>query len=540
MLFPTNPTRTFQPEPFPRPHYRGYHPQTLVESKPAAAPLSPASGFSFQGLHPIHFTSQLPPTPAIPRRTKMIATLGPASNSPAMIKKLIEAGVDIFRLNFSHGTQDQHGANIETIRTQASALNKPVMILADMQGPKIRVGELPNGAIELALGQEVKLVRQGASTEAGVIPTTYPAMIDDIDPSDAKNRILLDDGKLELRPLRKENDTVICEVVRGGTLSSRKGINLPGVKVSAPSLSDKDISDMTYALAKGVDILAISFVRRDEDVRQARQLMQRLGKDIPLIAKIEKPEAVEEKNLTAIIKEADGVMVARGDLGVEVDITLLARMQKAIIRQANTLSKPVIVATQMLESMMNSTQPSRSDVTDIANAVEDGADILMLSGETSVGKYPVETVKMMASIIEKSEAPTPLTQSPTDAGQPPIWVTLSNVFKRLLKSKQVQGIAAYVDVSTVRRALPTPIDPSWKVIAFTHNEKLFKQLSMVKGMQPIKIDPPQGNALTPEAQRTLLKGLIQQKQLGNTADEAKPWVLLGETPDSRSPWFLVE
>lgn len=470
----------------------------------------------------------------------MIATLGPASNSPAMIKKLIEAGVDIFRLNFSHGTQDQHGTNIETIRTQASDLNKPVMILADMQGPKIRVGELPNGAIELAVGQEVTLVRQGTTMEVGVIPTTYPAMIDDIDPSDANNRILLDDGKLELRPLRKENDTVICEVIRGGTLSSRKGINLPGVKVSAPSLSDKDISDMTYALAKGVDILAISFVRRDEDVRQARQLMQRLGKDVPLIAKIEKPEAVEEKNLTAIIKEADGVMVARGDLGVEVDITLLARMQKAIIRQANTLSKPVIVATQMLESMMNSTQPSRSDVTDIANAVEDGADILMLSGETSVGKYPTETVKMMASIIEKSEAPLPLTSNPTDAAQPPIWVTLSNVFKRLLKSKQVQGVAAYVDVSTVRRALPTPVDPSWKVIAFTPNEKLFKQLSMVKGVQPIKIDPPQGNALTPEAQRTLLKTLIQQKQLASTADEAKPWVLLGETPDSRAPWFLVE
>lgn len=504
--------------------------------RPERALTQQISGIARIYFSPVTFGAQSAVSAAT--RTRMIATLGPASTSPEMIRKLILAGVNIFRLNFSHGTQDVHGQTVETIRTQSSELKKPVMILADLQGPKIRVGDIPNGSMDLVAGQQVRLVRQGVTTEPGVISTTYPAMIDDIDPTDPKARILLDDGKLELKAISKDADSVVCEVVRGGTLLKRKGINLPGVKVSAPSLSEKDLSDMAYAVGKDVDFIAVSFVRNLNDVLQARKAIQALGKNTPIIAKLEKPEAVEPGNLKQIIEEADGVMVARGDLGVEVPIVRLANIQKRIIREANLRSKPVIVATQMLESMMNSPFPSRPDVTDIANAVADGADILMLSGETSMGSYPEEAVNMMASIIRETETAAPLEETEEVKPEKPIWQIMSETFKSFLESKQVEGIVAYVDKSTVRRSLPTPIRPGWKVVAFTPDEKLFRQLSMLKGIQPIKIERPLDGAATAEAQQKQLKALLQSSGI-DQPDIVKPWLMVGEAADSDTPWFSL-
>jgi pyruvate kinase len=309
-------------------------------------------------------------------------------------------------------------------------------------------------------------------------------------------------------------------------------------------LSAKDRSDIAFALHKGVDALAISFVRTAEDIRQARRYVQSLAApgvntDVPLIAKMEKPEAVQSPALEEIIKEADGVMVARGDLGVEVDITRLPRIQKKIIAVANSVSKPVIVATQMLESMLASPQPSRSDVTDIANAVEDGADLLMLSGETSVGQYPAEAVAMMGSIIERTEQAVEPTSLPVLNNQLTIWETYARFFKTLLSEGQAQGIAAYVDDSTVRRSLPAPVQPGWKVLAFTPNERLFRQLSLLRGVQPVKIPAlPEGEDGV-VAQQAYLKQLLAGTRPTGRSD-ARPWILLGEAPGERTPWFVLQ
>lgn len=500
-------------------------------------------------LKALTFGSQTLPKP--PRRTQIIATLGPASTSPEKIRALIQAGVNVFRLNFSHGNQTQHGTTVDTIRTESQALQKPVSILADMQGPKIRVGKLPQESLNLVVGSEVALIAEETTQAPNTIPTTYAGIVNDVDPSNTNSKILLDDGKLELKPLRKENNQLICQVVRGGTLTNKKGINLPGVNVSCPSLSEKDQSDIRFALEKGVDYIAMSFVRTANDIKQCRTLIQSTGKDVPIIAKIEKPEALTDANMVPIIQEADGIMVARGDLGVEVDITQLPQIQKKLIKAANQLSKPVIVATQMLESMMNNSQPSRADVTDIANAVADGADILMLSGETSVGQYPVEAVQMMSAIIQNAELPntevTPV--EPGENGRLPIWQTYSETFQSLLKTQQIQGVAAYIDVSTVRRCLPTPIQTGWKVIAFTHNEKLFKQLSLVKGVEAVlvpNLSPPNENLLptTAGSQKLLLQDLLKSRLMQaqpNALQDKTPWVLLGGLPqEGKQPWFSVE
>ncbi|MDQ1602607.1 MAG: pyruvate kinase [Actinomycetota bacterium] len=330
------------------------------------------------------------------RRTKIVCTLGPATSSAADIERLVEAGMDVARLNLSHGGRRDHEQVYRRVRQASDDLRRGVGVLVDLQGPKIRVGEFADGPVTLEDGAEFTITTEDVPGDQHQVCTTYDGLPGDVSPGD---RLLIDDGKVGLECMRVDGPRVVTRVVEGGRVSDHKGINLPGVAVSAPALSDKDVEDLRWALQLGADMIALSFVRSPEDVRAVRAVMDEEGVHIPVLAKIEKPEAVAE--LEAIVAAFDGVMVARGDLGVELpleDVPLVQRRAIALARQA---AKPVIVATQMLESMITSSRPTRAEASDVANAVLDGADALMLSGETSVGEHPIEAVLTMARIAAK-------------------------------------------------------------------------------------------------------------------------------------------
>jgi pyruvate kinase len=332
------------------------------------------------------------------RRTKIIATLGPASSTPEILDALVGAGVNVFRLNMSHGTHDTHRATYATVRAVADKSGVEIAIFADLCGPKIRVGMFPGGSIQLAGGQKVVVTTRDVQGAPGLIPSQYAALADDVV---AGSRILLDDGNLELCVDAKQGTEIQCTVVNGGKLKDKKGMNLPGVAVSAPALTDKDKEDARFAVALGVDFVALSFVRKGSDVTELRSLLAAAGRDVPIICKIEKPEALE--NIDAILEASDAIMIARGDLGVELPPQQVPNVQEELVDLARAQSKPVIVATQMLESMIENPRPTRAEVTDVANAVRSGADAVMLSGETAAGAHPVEAVKMMDMVIRQAE-----------------------------------------------------------------------------------------------------------------------------------------
>ncbi|MDH4099485.1 MAG: pyruvate kinase [Nitrospirota bacterium] len=337
------------------------------------------------------------------RRTKIVATIGPATANPEMIERLIRAGVNVIRLNMSHGTHDGHAEIVEMTRAISSRLDLPVAILLDLQGPKIRTGHLRGDQpVMLASGEEVILTVRDVPVEKGVISTNYKALPADVKEGD---RILINDGLIELRVISSDNEDIRCSVVHGGLLDARKGINLPDVEVSISSLTEKDMGDLQFGIAQKVDYVALSFVRKAEDVEELREAIAARGADIPIIAKIEKPEAV--RNLEAILAVTDGVMVARGDLGVEAPAETVPVLQKKIIHAANVEGKMVITATQMLESMIANPRPTRAEASDVANAIWDGTDAVMLSGETASGKYPVEAVETMSRIALEAEASRP-------------------------------------------------------------------------------------------------------------------------------------
>ncbi len=327
---------------------------------------------------------------------KIVVTLGPASDSPETVRALIRAGAQIFRLNASHGEWEQHARRIRTVREAETATGSPTGILLDLQGPKIRLGRFAGGSCVLRSGAEFTIttaVRLGDETCAS---TTYSAFASDVKPGD---RVLLNDGCVTLRALSNDGTAVRFEVVSGGPIGDQKGINLPGVKVSAPSMTPKDLADLRAGLAAGVDFVALSFVRNADDVIALRERMG--AQRVPIIAKIEKSEAVHD--IDAILAVTDGIMVARGDLGVEMSLETVPPIQKRLIRQARRANRFVITATQMLESMIESANPTRAEVSDVANAIYDGSDAVMLSAETSVGKYPVEAVQYMARITAEAE-----------------------------------------------------------------------------------------------------------------------------------------
>jgi pyruvate kinase len=336
------------------------------------------------------------------RRTKIVATLGPSSSDESTVSRLIEAGVDVFRLNFSHGSHESHAVTYARVRSAAESKKQPTAVLADLSGPKIRVGDFPKGSILLEKGRSVTVTTREVPGDGNLIPTHYEALARDVKEGDV---ILLDDGALALRVLRVEGTEVFCEVEVGGELRSRKGMNLPGVALSTPSLTEKDRKDARFALDLGVDFLALSFVRRAADVEELKTLVSQVvgsGAHPSIIAKVERPEALQD--IDAILDAADGIMIARGDLGVEMPPQKVPLIQIQLTDRARAKAKPVIVATQMLESMVEKPRPTRAEVSDVALAVRSGADAVMLSAESAVGKYPVLAVQMMDTVARETEA----------------------------------------------------------------------------------------------------------------------------------------
>jgi pyruvate kinase len=353
----------------------------------------------------------------VTRRGKIVCTLGPATSTDEVVRALVEAGMDVARLNFSHGDHADHVESYERVRRASDATGRAVGILADLQGPKIRLGRFAEEKAVWANGETVRITVEDCEGTHDRVSTTYKNLAEDARQGD---RLLVDDGKVALIVERIEGNDVVCSVTEGGPVSNNKGLSLPGMAVSVPPLSAKDIADLEFALKLGVDMIALSFVRSPDDVELVHRVMDRVGRRVPVIAKLEKPEAVA--NLEAIIEAFDAVMVARGDLGVELPLEEVPLVQKRAIQVAREHAKPVIVATQMLESMIGNSRPTRAEASDVANAVLDGADAVMLSGETSVGKFPLEAVRTMARIITRVEqdpsvSAPPLTHTPrTKAG----------------------------------------------------------------------------------------------------------------------------
>lgn len=409
------------------------------------------------------------------RRAKIVATFGPALSDYEKTKAAILAGVDVARLNLSHGDYSVHEKSFNNIRSASKEVGKPVGVLVDLQGPKIRVGRFANGSEELNVGDQFTITIEDVPGDSKICSTTYKGLPGDVKAGDP---LLIDDGRIALRAVEVDSKQVVCKVEIGGTISNNKGINLPGVAVNVPAMSEKDEQDLRWALKLGADMIALSFVRSAKDVSRAHEIMREEGRFVPVIAKIEKPQAVAA--LEEIVDAFDGIMVARGDLGVELPLEQVPLVQKRAVELARRWAKPVIVATQMLESMIENSRPTRAEASDVANAVLDGADALMLSGETSVGKYPVETVQTMARIIESTEE-NGLERIP-DLGTKPH--THSGAVVRsaldiadLLGSKFVCVFTESGDtlkrVSRLRSRIP--------VLAFTPNEDVQRKLSLVWG-----------------------------------------------------------
>jgi pyruvate kinase len=333
-----------------------------------------------------------------PSQTKIVATVGPASNGPEILADLIRTGVDVFRVNTAHGDRAEHQRRVRDIRTAANAVGQQVAILVDLAGPKMRLGELPNGKLACNAGDQLAFVRGDSTDTPGELTTTYEPLIDELRPGD---RVMLADGTVALRVAEVTPDRAICRVIQSGLIRSRQGVNLPGVKLGVPALGEKDRDNARWAARNGIDFISLSFVRAADEIRQLQALIESEGSEAHVVAKIEKPEAVED--LEDIVAATDAVMVARGDLGVEIDIARVPVVQKQIIEACHRHRKPVIIATQMLDSMQRSRIPTRAEATDVANAVFDGADACMLSGETAIGEYPREAVEMMHRIALETE-----------------------------------------------------------------------------------------------------------------------------------------
>jgi pyruvate kinase len=434
------------------------------------------------------------------RSAKIVCTLGPASNSPQMIERLMRAGMDVARLNFSHGTHGDHALVIKRIREASGRLATPIGILADLQGPKIRTGALQDKRpVMLRAKQRFTIsTRPILGTSEGV-STTYKRMPRDVTRG---NRILLGDGLIELRVLSTTSTTVTCEVVNGGLLGEHKGINLPGVKLRIPAVTPKDHEDLAFALEHGANFIAVSFVRRAADVLQARKAVERAKKDVPLIAKLEKPEAIE--NLDEILRVSDGVMVARGDLGVEMSPEKVPVVQKEIIARACEARRPVITATQMLESMTQNPRPTRAEASDVANAVFDGSDALMLSAETASGAYPLAAVQMMDRIIREAEANNAHILRPQPA-QFNIAETSSELICHASEELQMKVIAVFTETGFTAR-LVSKHRPRRPIVAFSTIQETRRRLSLYWGVFPRTIRKVQSiEELVQAAEKRLLE-----------------------------------
>jgi pyruvate kinase len=418
-------------------------------------------------------------------RAKIVCTLGPASSSPERIGELIDAGMSVARLNFSHGTHEDHARTLQNVRSEADRRGKAIAVLLDLQGPKIRVGKFGNGQVDLKAGAEFTITTENCVGDEKRVSTTYPNLPKDCRPGD---HILLDDGYLGLAVTGVSDHEVKTVVVTGGVLKNNKGINLPGVEVSAPALSEKDRQDIGFALRNNVDYVALSFVRRPEDVIEAKRLLTVDQVCIPVIAKIEKPQALER--LGEIIDAADGVMVARGDLGVELGPEKVPLWQKRIIEETNKRGRIVITATQMLESMITQVRPTRAEASDVANAVLDATDALMLSGETASGVHPVEAVRTMARIIDEIER-SAYYRANVEVPDMQLAVSANAIAHAAMVAARAMKLKTIVAVSESGGAarLVSEYRPDANIVCLTTNEVSFRRLALVWGVTPVLMGP---------------------------------------------------
>ena len=440
------------------------------------------------------------------RQTKIVATLGPACEGERTLRALIEAGADVLRLNFSHGTREQHARNIQLARRLARECGRTIALMQDLQGPKIRVNSLGSGLVRLRSGAGCVISPTAPDGSQARFSTTYPRLARDIRPGQA---VLLDDGAMELRVTAINGDDVICEVVRGGVLHDRKGMNLPGVRVAAPPLTAKDRADLRFGLSSGIDLVALSFVRSPKDAEVLRVEMARAGRKVPIIAKIEKPQALE--HLDGVLRAFDGAMVARGDLGVELPPEQVPGAQKRIIARANVLGKPVITATQMLESMTRSAQPTRAEASDVANAVLDGTDAVMLSGETAVGKYPVEAVLAMDRIVRAAEELAPRDKHsavPPTARSQGQARALCRAAAQLARDLPADAIAVYTRSGRAARML-SQLRAGVPVYALCDREATARELSLYYGVHATAIGRTGNDDIAARiTQELLARGLV--------------------------------
>ena len=439
-------------------------------------------------------------------RTKIVCTLGPATSTDEAIRSLIEAGMNVARVNFSHGTHDQHATTIAMVRRLAEEMGKPIAILGDLQGPRIRVGDLPE-PIRLEVGDDVTLVHEGEE-RAGEIPITYDQLANDVRVGD---RILIDDGLIELLAVEVGNSRVSAKVLNGGQLKSHKGLNLPGIQVSAPSITEKDSADIRFAVDQKVDFIALSFVRRGEDIDSLRTMVP---KWVLIIAKIEKDVAL--LNIDAIIRASDGVMVARGDLGVELPFEAVPGAQKRIIRLANKYGRPVITATQMLESMIEHPRPTRAEASDVANAIMDGTDAVMLSAETAAGAYPRLAVEAMTRIIREIEQRPP--SKPFAGAEQGEGIVTTEVAIAAATVAAVDMLGAPLVVVFTKSGFSARVvaskRPAVPILALTDEVRTYRQLALVWGVVPELVP----HCVNYEEMMSRAKGAVVARELASSGD----------------------
>jgi len=417
------------------------------------------------------------------RRTKIIASAGPASSSEEMIEQLIRKGVNVFRINFSHGLADEHLIVIERIRMISEKINMPVAVLGDLCGPKVRVGKFKNDGVCISVGKEVNITVEDIIGDENIIPSQYKGLVKEVNIND---KILLDDGKLELKVLSKDEKFVRAIVIRGGILKNNKGMNLPDTEMNIAALTEKDKNDALYCIKGKVDYIALSFVRKAADINDLKNLLKCNNADIPIIAKIEKPEALV--NINEILEISDGIMIARGDLGVEMPPQQVPIIQNKLIQRANQFNKPVIVATQMLESMIENSRPTRAEVTDVAGACTAGADAVMLSGETAVGAFPLETVEFMDSILRETESYLFFStggnfRTYEKLANDELNFAIGKSVSQLAKDLMIRCIIVKTNSGYTAKMLASD-RPSAPVIAFTFDINTYRELNLIWGVYP--------------------------------------------------------
>jgi pyruvate kinase len=460
------------------------------------------------------------------RRAKIVCTLGPATSSAEQITALVESGMDVARLNFSHGAHADHETSYRLVRQASDRTGRAVAVLADLQGPKIRLGRFADGPVEWLTGSRVCITVEDVEGTAHRVSTTYKNLANDVRVGD---RLLVDDGNLALTVVEVSGPDVFCLVVEGGTVSNNKGLSLPGVAVSVPPLSEKDIADLRFALHLSVDFVALSFVRSPDDAELVRDIMRQEDVYVPVIAKLEKPEAVE--NLEAIVEAFDGIMVARGDLGVELALEQVPLVQKRAVQAARERSKPVIVATQMLESMIHSSRPTRAEASDVANAVLDGADAVMLSGETSVGEYPINAVRTMERIIDAVETdiatvPDLVRRSRSRSG------AIVRAAKEIGEDLDVKALATFTQTGETARRLAS-LHTRLPLLAFTVDARVRSQLALSWGVETF---------LVPSVQHT--DDMVRQVDfsllsIGRLKDGDRVVVVAGSPPNTVGSTNLI-